>query len=691
MARISRFFQYTSIRLKIVVPLLFAGLVVSISGTTFIYHRITSGLKLELSKRAEDIVNHTIYAAETFNTTRQLERYISSLGAGEDIELIVVVSGTPPQVVASSRRDWIGRMLADLPDKEHIEDDLLQAINTRERHLDMNHDGNSLIDLTAPLFLGSHEQGGVSMHESAVMLHLDSAAAQQQAMSTARSLMTVLVAAVVLLCGVIYRVATRTVLLPAQAIAEAIAEHRQGNREAQALVYSTDEIGAVAAAYNSLVHQLNETENERVTQEQELRKYIEEVEFHRARIEQQTVELTEYAEQLRIAKEVAEEAARTKSRFLANMSHEIRTPLTSIIGFGETLFDSELTANEKRMAVESIVRNGKHLQRIISDILDLSKIEAGKMDLEIIDTPLAEMIADINAVCRSLAEAKGILFAVNVQFPVPRLILTDPTRLKQIIFNLTSNAIKFTPDSGSVTVTVSYRQSAGVLSFAVKDSGIGIDAGQQEKLFRAFSQADASTTRKFGGTGLGLTIARELARKLGGDITLASAVGEGSTFTAEVQIGEIEADDLVESFASKIPADKLSAKNDPAAKQNIPAHILLVEDGPDNQEFISFILRKAGYSFEIQENGKLGAEAALAKPFDLVLMDMQMPVMDGYTSAQYLRSQGYTRPIIALTANIMKADVSRALEAGCSDCLGKPFKRNEFLEMINKWLTTHHP
>ena len=387
-------------------------------------------------------------------------------------------------------------------------------------------------------------------------------------------------------------------------------------------------------------------------------------------------------EELMLARDAAEASSRSKSQFVANMSHEIRTPLTTIIGFAEAVLQGDLSEAEKLDALETVIRNGKHLLRVINDILDFSKIEAGKMEIETLDVSLFELLSDVGNLIRHHASKKGVLFALNYAYPLPTTIRTDATRLKQILINLANNAVKFTEANGAVAINVSFDRAREKLILEVTDTGIGLSEEQRGKLFQAFSQADTSTTRKFGGTGLGLIISAELAKRLGGEITLASEIGKGSRFTVTVATGTVADSTLVcqrvesthQPIAHEPPPDKMSGT------------ILLVEDGPDNQRFISFVLRKAGLTVEIRENGAQGVEAALKSDFDIVLMDMQMPVMDGYTAARTLREKGYRRPIIALTANIMKTDIDSSIAAGCNDYIGKPFERHIFLKKIRHFL-----
>jgi len=415
------------------------------------------------------------------------------------------------------------------------------------------------------------------------------------------------------------------------------------------------------------------------------------------------------AEALRQAKKRAEAATRAKSEFLANMSHELRTPMTAILGYTEILLeDGDLGRAPKRRieALRTLKRNGQHLMQILTDILDLSKIEAGKIEVESITTSPCEVIADIESVMRSTAEQKGIAFAINYVDQIPSKIETDPTRLRQILMNLVGNAIKFT-EKGSVHVAVQLvagDEDVQMLRFAVKDTGRGLSDEAQARVFESFSQADASTTREFGGTGLGLTISRQLARLLGGDIEVESVAGQGSTFTLTIKAGSSEGAEMLDD-ASVQGIRPLALPGDPdstivfldGVKEVGPkAQILLVEDGEDNRRLISLTLKKSGFEVTHAENGEVGVQVALAardvgEPFDLILMDMQMPVMDGYEATRRLREEGCDIPIVALTAHAMKGDRERCLAAGCDDFATKPISRRDLLKTVLDHLPKQKP
>jgi len=379
----------------------------------------------------------------------------------------------------------------------------------------------------------------------------------------------------------------------------------------------------------------------------------------------------------------AEKATIIKSEFLATMSHEIRTPLTAIIGFAETSLFAEQTKEQRELSSRKIIRSGKHLLQIINDILDLSKIEANKFEIEQVELSLFELLSDIENLVRPAAEDKGLGFSINYIFPLPEKIISDPLRIKQILINLCNNAIKFT-ETGYVLINVSCSDTQNMLKFEVVDSGIGIDEDKQEQIFKAYQQADTSTTRKFGGTGLGLSLSRQLAERLDGSITVKSQTQRGSQFSFSIMYQHVQGSDFV--FDKEHVPKVYEMSERVKASGYLSGKVLLAEDNKDNQELLLLYLNRMGIDVTVVTNGQLAIEAVRDKDFDLILMDMQMPVMGGLEATELIRKKGYDVPVIALTANAMKEDKVRCYEAGCNGFLSKPVDASILSETLEKYL-----
>ncbi len=397
----------------------------------------------------------------------------------------------------------------------------------------------------------------------------------------------------------------------------------------------------------------------------------------------QRKEAQEQARSAQLEKMAAEAANTAKSTFLANMSHEIRTPLTAIIGFSESLLDTSQSMSERVESINTVIRSGKHLMQIINDILDLSKVEADKLDIEQLNVSPFELLSDVHSLISLMAENKGLFFDIEYDFPMPEKIVTDPVRLKQIIINLCNNAVKFTA-KGGVHVRVSYNSNDNLLTISVVDTGIGLSKKQMNKIFDPFTQADASTTRQYGGTGLGLHLSKQLAAKLGGDIYVESTLDLGSCFCATVTTGNIAKNKLLSSMPEINQTSTQSIID--GVNTKISGKVLLAEDNVDNQRLVSMYLKKLGADVIIANNGKEAIEHTAKYDFDLILMDMQMPVMNGIDATIRLREMGYENPIIALTANAMKEDVAACYKAGCDDFIQKPISQQKFMHSIVKFL-----
>jgi len=397
-------------------------------------------------------------------------------------------------------------------------------------------------------------------------------------------------------------------------------------------------------------------------------------------------------EELAKAKERAEAANRAKSAFLANMSHEIRTPMAAIMGFTELLLAGQRPPKERDECLTTIRRNAASLLAIINDILDLSKIEAEKLQLEQMDWSPRQAVEEVEMLMRDRAHEKHLSLEVKYIEPLPSAIRTDPRRLRQILVNLVGNAIKFT-DLGGVRITVRWRPAArgrSQMQFEVADTGIGIRAEEMEGLFEPFRQANMSLTSPSGGTGLGLSISRKLAEMLGGQITAESEPGEGSTFTLTV---DAEPSKKGETRGAPRPTAPFAAGQRTMADgcQSLHGRLLLVDDVPDMTKLMRRTLANTNLDVDLAENGRVACEKAMrskaaGKPYDLILMDIRMPVMGGYAAARYLRENGWEGPIIALTAHAMRGVRGNCLEAGCDDYLSKPVSQAALFRILERYM-----
>lgn len=397
------------------------------------------------------------------------------------------------------------------------------------------------------------------------------------------------------------------------------------------------------------------------------------------KVQLRTQELEQLAAELR-------DASEAKSRFLANMSHEIRTPMTSIIGYADGIVLGDIKPHERKHGMGVILQNSRHVLGLINDILDMSKIEANRLEIELVETDLFATIAHIESLLGKQIRDKGLMFSVNYHFPLPDTLVIDPTRLRQILLNLASNALKFTT-VGRITLDVLVKHEQ--LFIEVRDTGIGMTESEQKELFNAFYQADSSISRKYGGTGLGLNISKSLANKLDGDITVHSEVGAGSTFTLQLNLYTTDSTRWVTCFDDIVISSP--AVDEQTHKANLTGEVLLAEDHPDNRKLITRILERMGLSVTAVENGQDAVQASLDKQFDLILLDIQMPVMDGQQALNIMQVTGNTTPVVALTANTMKHEIDRYLQQGFIDHIAKPIDRTRFSQQVASYLALPLP
>lgn len=394
----------------------------------------------------------------------------------------------------------------------------------------------------------------------------------------------------------------------------------------------------------------------------------------------------EIEEELKQEKERADVANSTKSAFLANMSHEIRTPLGAILSFSELMLGQEMSSEERVRGAEVIKRNGFLLSNIINDILDLSKVEAGKLDIEKVAVHFDEIVNEVKSLLNLKATEKGIRLIVSADGAIPDVITTDPLRLRQILLNIVGNAIKFT-QRGTVEIKISLVPIDSVmkLRFLVKDTGKGIKPEHAKNLFKPFSQEDVSTTRKYGGTGLGLVLSKKLANSLGGDVVLQESIPDmGSTFAITIDPGDLKKV-LFQNFETSPVEVATTVEQIPDFSH---LKVLLVDDSLDNQLIVTHLLKRTGVFIDTASNGREGVDKALAGNYDLVLMDLQMPILDGYGALNELKQLSYKKPIIALTAHAMKEERVRCLESGFADHVSKPVDRQVLVKVISQYALT---
>jgi len=394
-------------------------------------------------------------------------------------------------------------------------------------------------------------------------------------------------------------------------------------------------------------------------------------------------ELERAQEEMQRLRLEAESANRAKSRFLANMSHEIRTPLSGILGFTKILLAApgETDAHSQREFLETIDQNARHLLDLVNDLLDISKIEAGEFHVERVKCTPNRIVADVVSLLRVRAKQKGLHLEALCTGGVLVQVYSDPARLRQVLMNLIDNAIKFT-DTGEIRVVSHFTDDEGDSRYRVivSDTGVGIPPAKLGLIFQPLVQVDSSSTREFGGTGMGLAISRQIADALDGSLTVSSAPGQGSEFTLDIPTGLLE---RVESFTSPVPLEVLRHEMDVSEPPVVlNGRVLLVDDGNTNRKLVSLLLTRAGAEVATAANGQIAVDMAAQGNFDIVLMDMQMPVMDGYTATAELRKQGLALPIFALTAHAMKGDEQKCLDAGCTGYMTKPIDSDHLLRTV---------
>lgn len=380
----------------------------------------------------------------------------------------------------------------------------------------------------------------------------------------------------------------------------------------------------------------------------------------------------------------ANSASRSKTDFLANISHEIRTPMTSILGYVDLLKSKpNHTKEELNSFLQVIDKNASHLLSLIDEILDVSKIEAGKIDIKKEAVDLPKLLNEVYSLINVKAREKNIYLEFKNIGQIPKLIHTDPKRIKQILFNIVGNAIKFTKDNGKVELLVSYDPSLrDNLCFRIKDNGMGIPKTKINKIFKPFEQSDTSTSRNFGGTGLGLALSRGIARKLGGNIVIEqSEVGQGTTFKVTLTANIVGEYSLLDNFSTNISQDSIDSSDQPN-KQLSGKRILVVDDAFENARLFKIFLTKAGAETDVATSGQEALKLSQESTYDIVLLDLQMPGLDGFQVLKELRRLEYNKPVLALTAHAMDEEKQKTQKAGFDGHITKPVKYEELVEHV---------
>ncbi len=787
-----------SLRTTVLLPMLVVGLCAALAVIVVVGMRAYSNVHDNLQQRAEVIAHAANYVAESISKTSEMQRVIAAMGAEQDVTFIAVIGGAPLRIIASTRRAWVGRLLADIPDLQQREDIAL-ALNTRVEQV-YDFTDSSELSVTTPLLLSDSDKGQVALLDGVAVVHLDARSTYRAAWTAAllSSIGFVLIFGLVGTLG--YVLFRRRVLTPLSMIGRHLSDRQIGTVFPASILAGADEIGIVAMTLDQALTRSEVELTERKQAQEELRQstnqlrdseeriktlidnipggiyrcandlgwtmefisdYIKgitgypasdfinsavrsyasiihpldvklvdssiqegirekrpyDIEYRlldshdgikwvhekgrgifdgdgkllhldgaffdvtaRKKLEEESKLAQAEILRSKIAMAVADQANEAKSSFLANMSHEIRTPMSSIIGMAHLALKTELSPKQHDYLAK-IQYSSEHLLGIINDILDYSKIEAHKLVIEALDFDLPTMLKDLSSQLFDSAMTQGLEIVFDIDPRLSESLRGDPLRLRQILLNYIDNAIKFTPQ-GKIIVRANLLEETAsdcLVRFEVQDTGIGMSEAEMAQLFQPFQQVDTSITRNYGGTGVGLAICKQLAELMGGEVGVESRLAQGSTFwfTARLSRG----------VGKTVPVQEVLPPVDLSLIQG--AAVLLVEDNLFNQQVAREMLEQAGAVVTLANNGQEALACLLKDRFDCVLMDVQMPVMDGLEATRQIRANpawSSTR-VIGLTANAGKEDQAHCLEAGMNDFVSKPIEPDQLLAVLATWLT----
>jgi len=624
------------------------------------------------SVRRSMVRNMTTHAAMTGDNCKAALAFEDA----NDAEQTLSVLEEESSIVYGCVRDKDGNVFADY--NRDAKSDLIEESDCRAPICELGTDGysfeNGCLTVFKQIILDDETIGTICLRSDLQPMH-----------SMLRAKIVTIIAVVLLASLAAYVVSSRLQRIisgPILNLAEvAKVVSQQKDYSARAAKESNDEVGLLIESFNEMLGQIQQRDSALVEANESLE----------ARVKERTMELItanrdlhNSVERANLMAREAQAASESKGQFLANMSHEIRTPMNGILGFADILADEELAKQHKEYV--TIIRDcGRELLVLINDILDFSKIEANKLATEITKCSLAEMLNSIESFMRPKAVEKALELRVVESPGLPGEISTDPVRLRQCLVNLVGNAIKFT-EVGHININASIHEENGEphIQFDVEDTGIGIPKDKQGAVFEVFTQADGSHTRKYGGSGLGLAITKRLAEILGGRLTVTSIEGEGSTFSLVLPVG---VDASTDGFLDRHNLAEELRTDQPESTQTLfSGRVLVAEDSLTNRALIELLLKRMGLEVTIAMDGNEAVRMVQNEAFDLILMDMQMPNLNGYEATKTLRRQGIKTPIVALTANVMKGDDEICLAAGCDDYISKPIDRARLIEVIGKHL-----